>query len=261
MKKFIFCAVILGGGSSASSKFRIDASSGELDTADTFDYESSITYYDVVVQASDSGSSPNTITRTVRVGITDVNDNTPAFSQNIYDVSIAEDSSVDTSVLQLVATDADAGSTLTYSITAGNSAGKFQMDSTNTDTIELAAVIDLDSGVSDADLYTLTVQVSDGTYSASATVYVQVTTANSNSPTWATFTPAWTSATTPYDITETSAIGTSVVTIAATDIDDGVNGDVVYSIVSVTDSKYMKISLYDSNIYINIIFYIVNFTT
>lgn len=60
---------------------------------------------------------------------------------------------------------------------------------------------------------------------------------NENDPAWATFTPAWTSATTPYDIDEDVAVGTSVVTVAATDADSGDDGTVSFSITSVTASE------------------------
>ena len=51
---------------------------------------------------------------------------------------------------------------------------------------------------------------------------------------WDTFSPAWTSATTAYDINEDVTIGTTVVIISATDADDGTDGDVTYSITSAT---------------------------
>ena len=57
---------------------------------------------------------------------------------------------------------------------------------------------------------------------------------NEFDPAWATFIPAWTSATTPYDVDEDVAVGTSVVKVAATDADDGNDGDVTFSIASVT---------------------------
>lgn len=52
----------------------------------------------------------------------------------------------------------------------------------------------------------------------------------------ASFSPAYTSATTPYNIDETSAVGTSIVTVTASDTDAGVAGNVVYSLGTITES-------------------------
>ena len=57
---------------------------------------------------------------------------------------------------------------------------------------------------------------------------------NEYDPAWSTFTPAWTSTTTPYDINENVAVGTSVATAAATDADSGTDGALTFSIASVT---------------------------
>ena len=82
--------MILGGTNSALDKFRVDPVSGDIETTGTFDIDGGITYFDLVVKAADQGASPNYVTRQLRVGLTDVNDNSPAFSQALYDVTITE---------------------------------------------------------------------------------------------------------------------------------------------------------------------------
>ena len=57
---------------------------------------------------------------------------------------------------------------------------------------------------------------------------------NENDPVWGAFNPVYTSATAPYNINEDVAVGTTVVTLAATDADSGSDGDITYSISTVT---------------------------
>ncbi|KAK2158072.1 hypothetical protein LSH36_178g06015 [Paralvinella palmiformis] len=249
------------GSNSALDKFRVDPVSGEIETTGTFDIDGGITYFDLVVKAADQGTSSLSVTRQLKVGLTDINDNSPVFSQNVYDVTVAEGAAVDTSVLQLSATDADVTSTnFTYVITAGDSLSKFRFDATNPDTIEIAAVIDLDTGTSDPDSYTLTLQVSDGTNTGVATVYVRVTSSNDHTPAFGTPTVNTVTMATRasyYDVTSLCYVVTAQLTlrflttvtttlyywylrtvmsasllefVAATDDDYGVDGDVTYSI-------------------------------
>lgn len=68
----------------------------------------------------------------------------------------------------------------------------------------------------------------------------QVSGVNEIIPAWDVFTPAWTSDSTPFDVSENAAIGTTVVTIKATDLDNGLDGDITYEIDSITTGKKMK---------------------
>ena len=114
-------------GSSGTSKFRVDPASGVVATIGAFDRDGAAgrSYYDIALVATDGGSPARTATRTLRVGIVNVNDNTPAFGQSVYDASVAEDQTSGTSVSQLAATDGDVTSSLTYMISDGNAAAKF----------------------------------------------------------------------------------------------------------------------------------------
>jgi len=68
----------------------VDPVSGEIETTGTFDIDGGITYFDLVVKAADQGTSSLSVTRQLKVGLTDINDNSPVFSQNVYDVTVAE---------------------------------------------------------------------------------------------------------------------------------------------------------------------------
>ena len=234
-----FYVLPLGTNAAVTGKFRVDEDTGEIITTSTFDYES-MTYYDSVVKARDKGTVPYEITRGVRIGITDFNDQNPVFSQSVYDVTTDEGAAVDTSVLQLSATDPDSGITpvFTYAISGGNTAGKYRVDG---DILEINSIIDLDTGVGDSAEYELTVTVTDqaspGDLTGTATVYVVVQSTNEHTPVWDAWSPVWTSSTTLYSLAEDAAIDTTVVTVSATDDDYGIGGLLLYSIESVTDSK------------------------
>ncbi|XP_076446329.1 protocadherin-11 X-linked-like [Babylonia areolata] len=65
--------------------------------------------YRFQIIARDGGSPPLTGTLVVNVNVTDANDNSPAFTKNIYNVNVKEDALVGSSVGQVTATDKDAG--------------------------------------------------------------------------------------------------------------------------------------------------------
>ena len=50
-------------------------------------------------------------------------------------------------------------------------------------------------------------------------------------------TPVWGATYGPYNLDEHKPIGTTVTTIAVTDGDDGVDGEILYSITAVTGSE------------------------
>ncbi|XP_050926881.1 protocadherin beta-2 [Lates calcarifer] len=80
--------------------------------------------YDLIVKAADKGSPQRENITTIRVRLTDVNDNTPEFSSSSYVSSILlKDAEEGKLLLTLSATDKDAGnnSLITYSFSAGSS--------------------------------------------------------------------------------------------------------------------------------------------
>ena len=111
--------------------------------------------YNVTVQASDGNGG--TTSQEITINITDVNESNPVLDDVAFDV--AENSSNGTAVGTLAATDADATKTFSYSITAGNSLGIFQINST-TGAITVANNANLNREAVTS--VALTVQVSDG---------------------------------------------------------------------------------------------------
>ncbi len=62
------------------------------------DYEVSHEYY-ITIEATDGGSPPLSDMATVNINLTDVNDNKPAFSQDIYTAVISEDTELGKTVM------------------------------------------------------------------------------------------------------------------------------------------------------------------
>lgn len=66
---------------------------GSISVVDDLDFEVCKDYY-LTVEATDSGNPPLRTATMVTIELMDVNDNAPAFSQNIYNVLVSEDASV-----------------------------------------------------------------------------------------------------------------------------------------------------------------------
>ncbi|XP_029644820.2 cadherin-related tumor suppressor-like [Octopus sinensis] len=80
----------------------------ELILEETLDRELQDSYI-LAVQAKDGGNPPKTTTLKVHISVTDVNDNTPVFSQKVYNISINNSHQRHLPILTLKATDKDSG--------------------------------------------------------------------------------------------------------------------------------------------------------
>ncbi|XP_074841792.1 neural-cadherin-like [Carettochelys insculpta] len=117
--------------------FTIDRETGIISTKASFDREKRGSYL-IEVQSQDSSGSaqpgvygqPNTDTAYVQIFVSDVNDNCPAFSHSVYEVSIEEDTEVGCAVVTATANDEDEGANarLRYQIISGNSKGVFDVE-------------------------------------------------------------------------------------------------------------------------------------
>uniref|UniRef100_A0AAY4C2G2 Cadherin domain-containing protein n=1 Tax=Denticeps clupeoides TaxID=299321 RepID=A0AAY4C2G2_9TELE len=90
-------------------------SNGSIYTAVPLDREKR-NMYDLMVEASDGAVDPRRTTITLLVEVTDINDNSPVFSQASYIVNVTENTPSGTVILQLQAFDADLDSNVTYLI-------------------------------------------------------------------------------------------------------------------------------------------------
>ncbi|XP_067104246.1 protocadherin-1 isoform X2 [Osmerus mordax] len=101
-----------------------------LQTTTLLDYER-IKDYRIEIVAVDSGNPALSSTNSLKVQVTDMNDNAPVFSPTVFEVEFAEENQPGDKVLDVIATDADSGSNaeLTYSIMMDSATkGLFQID-------------------------------------------------------------------------------------------------------------------------------------
>ncbi|MFO1005604.1 MAG: cadherin domain-containing protein [Planctomycetaceae bacterium] len=208
---------ILSGNT--GNAFSIDSSGHVYRNPDTvLDFET-VPVYTLSVQLTDRGSGSGpvfTSTATVTIRLTNVNE-TPRLTPQT--ISVAENSPLNTVVGQVVGSDPDASSVLTYSITAGNTSGAFAISPAGRITVANPALLNYEQKQS----YTLTVKVQDnGTPSLFTTNTVTVNVLNANDA------PVFTGTTAT--IPENSSIGTPVTLVQATDEDVGQS--IVYSIAS-----------------------------
>ncbi|NWU57579.1 PCDB6 protein, partial [Dromas ardeola] len=75
--------------------------------------------YNVMVRARDEGFPPLSASKTLLVGLMDVNDNAPAFSQDVYTMVLSENEPAGKSLGLLSATDADTGKNARVRYTLG----------------------------------------------------------------------------------------------------------------------------------------------
>ncbi|MEE6478688.1 hypothetical protein FKM82_011954 [Ascaphus truei] len=191
--------------------------------------------YELIITVSDGGNPIQTGTALVKILATDVNDNFPIFTQDVYKVGLNENAPTNTSVLILSASDKDEGSNaqITYSFSniPVEALNVFSIDPNNG---EIRIVDRLDFEVTKS--YEMSVQAKDGGGLAShANVVIQVIDANDNAPEI-----TLTSISSP--ISEGSLPGTVVALINVHDKDSGENGEVICQIKDTLSFKLMSSS-------------------
>ncbi|XP_063304059.1 protocadherin gamma-B2-like isoform X5 [Pelobates fuscus] len=228
-----------------SEKFRTDDSTfPELVLEKPLDRETQ-SIHELILTALDGGNPIRSGTVSIKVIVTDANDNFPVFTEKIYKVSVSENIPISFMLLQVTATDQDEGSNaqVTYSLgkTSGNvlSAGMFKINATNG---EITTNQKLDFEV--ARYYEMSIQAKDGGgLVAHSKVLIYIIDENDNAPEI-----SITSLTSP--IPEDSAPGTRIALIEVHDQDSGENGNVDCQIIGnanapfqliLSSSKYYKI--------------------
>ncbi|XP_063784900.1 protocadherin gamma-B1-like isoform X22 [Pseudophryne corroboree] len=209
-----------------SEKTRTDGSTfPELVLEKPLDREAQNIYH-LLLMALDGGNPIRSGTASIKIIITDANDNFPVFTEDIYKAIVKENTPINTTVLSVFANDQDEGSNaqITYSLseTSGNAhpMGTFSIHPTKGD-ITINKHLDFEMIRN----YELTVQAKDGGgLIAHAKVLIEVTDENDNAPEI-----SITSLSSP--IPEDSAPGTVIALINIHDLDTGKNGVVECSIM------------------------------
>ncbi|KAM7399908.1 hypothetical protein PAMP_019144 [Pampus punctatissimus] len=188
-------------------KFHIHPLTGAILVAQSLDYETCRDYF-LTVEACDGGTPPLNAITTVNINLTDVNDNAPMFSRDLYTAVVSEDATIGESVVQLVAEDMDSqlNGAILYSIVSGDRDNQFFIDPLN--------------GVIKVPSYSLAIRALDSgipPMSSTVMVNIDISDINDNPPT---FSP--TNLTTV--IQENKPIGTSILQLSIIDQDSSHNG-------------------------------------
>ncbi|XP_069619826.1 protocadherin gamma-B1-like isoform X24 [Ranitomeya imitator] len=175
--------------------------------------------YELTLTALDSGKPAQSGTTIIKIMVTDLNDNVPIFTQNLYKVSVKENIPVNSTILQVSASDEDEGvnAQITYSFStmANNILKTFIINPENGE-IKTRKLLDYEMTKN----YEVSVQAKDGGgLAAHAKVLIEVIDENDNPPEM-----SITSISTP--IAEDSILGTVVALLEIRDQDSGENGEV-----------------------------------
>ncbi|KAK0183285.1 hypothetical protein PV327_001340 [Microctonus hyperodae] len=226
---------IVGGDPDGHFRVRHGQKPGEysIEILHLLDREGARQGYNLSLRAIDRGTPPRFSHKIVPVHLTDVNDNAPVFSREIYDVDVSETAPVNTPVIKLKVTDADQGKNALVSleIVGGNEGGEFYVNA-NTGMLYTAVPLDAETKA----LYTLTVSAVDqgntGTRKqSSAKVKIHVVDANDNDPTFE-------QSTMVVEIDENKPAGTNVIKVTAKDKDSGENAYISYSIDNIEEIPF-----------------------
>nr|XP_021144586.1 protocadherin gamma-B5 [Columba livia] len=173
----------------------------------------------LVLTALDGGDPPRSGTAQLCINVTDANDNAPVFAQDRYRASLREDAPLGSTVLNVSASDADAGTNARITYRFGKMPAKvlqkFVVEEER-GTITLKETLDFE----DTRGYTLLVEARDGGgLVAHCEVDVEVLDVNDNAPE-----VTLTSVSSP--VPEDAPAGTVVALVKVRDRDSGENGEV-----------------------------------
>lgn len=178
----------------------------------------------------------------VRVEVMDQNDHSPGFPSPEQEVEISETAGLRMRIPLERAADPDAGPNglQTYSLSVNQ---YFSLDVTvgpeGTKQPELVIVKELDREHQDlVDLILVAWDKGNPPRSGSTLIHVRIQDSNDNSPVFDDSTPT-------VELPEDTARGTTIITLTATDPDQGVNGEVVYSLSKHTEPAVQRLVFVD----------------
>ncbi|KAL0973926.1 hypothetical protein UPYG_G00213030 [Umbra pygmaea] len=196
--------------------FSVNSDTGDIFVTKFLDYEACHEHY-LTVEASDKRLRGQGDIATVTVYLTDINDNSPVFSQEKYSAVISEDTDMGLTVVRVMAVDMDgpANNRIHYSIVKGNQEGPFTIDAVSG---EVKVIRPLDREKVSG--YTLVVRASDSgnpSRTSSALIHIDVSDVNDNAPVFSQNNYSLV-------VQENIRVGSSVLQLTVTDRDASHNG-------------------------------------
>uniref|UniRef100_A0A8C2Z7U2 FAT atypical cadherin 3 n=1 Tax=Cyclopterus lumpus TaxID=8103 RepID=A0A8C2Z7U2_CYCLU len=200
-------------------QFDLQVGVGTLVVAKPLDAEVQ-SVFNMTIQVTDG---TNFATAQVFIRILDSNDNPPVFSQPAYDVSVSEDAPVDMELLRVRASDMDERARLSFSIYGSVDPVSMRLFRVNPSSGVVYTADSLDYEARTQHILTIMVKDQEFPFNRDlARILVAVEDSNDNIPYFTS---------TVYDAVayESSPIGTSVLQVTALDKDNGINGQLTYT--------------------------------
>lgn len=212
----------------ANKYFTINNSTGVISVNKIIDYEE-VQYTNFTIFAFDSGIPQLNASAVVHIQITNLNDNSPQFENDVYNVTVEENAPSGTKIITVKATDLDKGEygEITYEL-VGEHSKYFKIDP------EEGEISVVDSQFLDHEIINNTVievVASDGAHgllkrSVAVPININIKDVNDNSP-------AFNQTEYKVKIMENVRMNPPkpLIQVNATDRDSGINGNIHYSIV------------------------------
>jgi len=232
-------------GNHKYTDFSINTTTGEIYLSESLDWERQNSYT-LELHASDRGNPGNEATASISITVQDLNDNDPLWERELYFVVVTEHISVNTTIIDVLATDADqittsttSGTTIyinrnglvTYSITAGDPMVQFHI---HNETGNVTVIKPLNREIYAT--YNITLNATDGggRYT-NAYLYIELVDENDNVPNFDEDIYNFT-------VVENSISGVIIGRVSASDLDIGDNGNITYSIISGNTNNTFRIN-------------------
>ena len=221
--------------------FIIDSVTGKISTEQEFDYET-VNQYSLQVSASDLGIVQRLTTNvTVQIDVTDINDNSPVFSSELYEIQVKESVPPGTRVGMIYAYDSDSFSNaqLSFMLLKTSNSKPVLIDK-STGVLTTNIIFDYETNSS----YSLKVVVTDSGHpalSATADIIITVIDILIECPV---FLQASFSSYLSYDRLNPPAVGSVILNIEATNSD---NKSAEYEIVSGNDDSIFFLNIENGN--------------
>ncbi|EDW54213.1 GM18105 [Drosophila sechellia] len=229
-------------GGNERQDFSVDERTGGIVIQQQLDYDL-IQEYHLNITVQDLGYHPLSSVAMLTIILTDVNDNPPVFNHKEYHCYIPENKPAGTFVFQAHATDKDSpkNAIIHYAFLPSGPDRHFFIMNQSNGTISSAVSFDYE----ERRIYTLQIKAKnpDSSMESYANLYVHVLGVNE-------FYPQFLQPVFHFDVSETSAVGTRVGAVQATDKDSGEDGRVYYLLVGSSNDKGFRIDTNTGLIYV-----------
>ncbi|XP_053092823.1 protocadherin gamma-A11 isoform X5 [Pangasianodon hypophthalmus] len=234
--------------------FRIKATSNNFYTLITdrnLDREK-FSEYNITITATDEGSPSLSTNKTLRLKISDVNDNAPVFQRHSYTAYVMENNSPGVSIFAVTATDRDSGNNARISYfledLSVNGLSASSYISVNAESGEIVAIRSFDFEQSKE--FNIRVKAQDGgnpPLSSNVSVKISIQDQNDNAP--QILYPVQTGGSVVAEMVPRSAeVGYLVTKVVAVDVDSGQNAWLSYKLHKATDRALFEVGLQNGEI-------------